>query len=106
MIYGGFFSRWFHQRPLGTIVVRWGGASIEVHPGLEECYLSLDRHYAIDLEWEHGWFYAPNNEQPPLLTFSHDRLCPNTPESWSRPLTMSEPHHLRLLFDAMEDLKD
>ena len=67
-----------------------GGTSIEVHPGLEERYLSLDRHYATDLDWEHRWLYVPNNEQQPLPTFSHDRLCPNTLELWSRTPTMSE----------------
>jgi len=81
-------------------------ASIEVRPGLEERYLSLDRHYAIDLDWEHRWLYVPNNERQPLLSFSHDQLCPNTPESWSKMLTMSEPQHLRLLLDAIEELKD
>ena len=83
-----------------------GGISIEVHLGLEERYLSLDRHYALDLDWEHRWLYIPNNERPPLLTFSHDQLYPDTSESWSRPPTLSEPQHLRLLLDAIEDLKD
>ena len=83
-----------------------GGASIEVHPGLEDRYLSLDHHYAIDLDWEYRWLYVPNNEWPPLLTFSHDRLCPDTPESWSWPPTLSEPHHLCLLLDVIEDLKE
>ena len=68
-----------------------GGASIEVRPGLEERYLSIDRHNAIDLDWEHRWLYIPNNERQPLLTFSHDWLCPNMPESWSRTPTLSEP---------------
>ena len=83
-----------------------GGTSIEVRPGLEEHYLSLDRHYAIDLDWEHRWLYIPNNERPPLPTFSHNRLCPYTLEPWSRPPTLSEQQHLRLLLDAIEDLKD
>ena len=83
-----------------------GGTSIEVCPRLEERYLSLDRQYAIDLDWEHRWLYIPNNEWPPLLTFSHDELCPDMPESWSRPPTLSELQHLRLLLDAIEDLKD
>ena len=67
-----------------------GGASIDVRPVLEERYLSLDHHYAIDLDWEHRWIYVPNNEQPPLPTFSHDRLRPNPLESWSRPPILSE----------------
>ena len=67
-----------------------GGASIEVHPRLEERYLILDRHYAIDLDWEHWWLYIPNNERQPLLTFSHDWLCPNMLESWSRTPTLLE----------------
>ena len=83
-----------------------GGTSIEVHPGLEQRYLSLDRHYATNLDWEHGWLYVPNNEQPPLQTFSHARLRPNMLESWSRPPTLSELQHLRLLLDAIEDMKD
>ena len=83
-----------------------GGVSIKVRPRFEERYLSLNRHYAIDLDWEHRWLYIPNNERPPLPTFSHDWLRPNMPESWSRPPTLSEPQHLRLLLDAIEDLKD
>ena len=83
-----------------------GGASIEVHPELEERYLSLEHHYAADLDWEHRWLYVPNNERPPLLTFSHDWLHPDTSKSWSRPQTLSEPQHLRLLLVAIEDLKD
>ena len=81
-----------------------GGASIEVHPGLEERYLSLDRHYALDLNWEHRWLYVPNTQRPLLLIFSHDRLRPDMPESWLRPPTLSEPKHLRLLLDMIEDL--
>ena len=46
-----------------------GGALIEVCPRLEEHYLSLDYHYAVDLDWEHWWLYVPNNEQPLLPTF-------------------------------------
>ena len=83
-----------------------GGASIEVRPRLEDRYLSLDRQYAIDLDWEHRWLYIPNNERPLLPTFSHDRLHPDMLESWSRPPTLSEPQHLHLLLDAIEDLKD
>ena len=83
-----------------------GGASIEVHPRLEEHYLSLNRHYVIDLDWEHRWLYIPNNERPPLPTFSHNRLCPYTLEPWSRPPTLSKQQHLCLLLDAIEDLKD
>ena len=78
-----------------------GGASIEVHPGLEERYLILDRHYATDLDWGHRWLYVPNNEQPPLPTFSHDRLRLDMPKSWLRMLALSEPQHLRLLLDAI-----
>ena len=78
-----------------------GGASIEVHPGLEERYLSLDRHYVVDLDWEHRWLHVPNNERLLLLTFSHDRLRPNTLESWLRTPTLSEPQHLHLLLDAI-----
>ena len=65
-----------------------GGTSVKVHPGLEESYLSLDYHYAIDLDLEHRWLYVPNNEQPPLQTFSHARLRPNMLESWSRMPTL------------------
>ena len=83
-----------------------GGTSIEVCPRLEERYLSLDHHYAADLDWEHRWLYVPNNERPSLPTFSQDRLCPDMPESWSGPPTLSEPQHLCLLLDAIEDLKD
>ena len=83
-----------------------GGPSLKVHPGLEEHYLSLHRHYATDLDWEHRWLYVPNNEWPQLPIFSHDRLRPNMPESWSRPPTLLETLHLRLLMDAIKDLKD
>ena len=83
-----------------------GGASIEARLRLEEHYLSFDRHYATDLDWEHRWFYVPNNEWQSLLTSSHNRLRPDMPESWSRQATLLEPHHLRLLLDAIEDLKD
>jgi hypothetical protein len=81
-----------------------GGTSIEVRPELEERYLSLDCHYAVHLDWEHRWLYVPNNERQSLLTFSHDRLCPDMLESWSRTLTLSEPQHLCLLLDAIEKL--
>ena len=83
-----------------------GGASIKVCPGLEERYLSLDRRYAADLDWEHRWLYVPNNEWSPLLTFSHDQLRPDTSELWSTMPTLSEPQHLCLLLDAIEYLKD
>ena len=83
-----------------------GGALIKVRPRLEEHYLSLDRHYVVDLDWEHRWLYIPNNERMLLLTFSHDRLLPDMPESWSRTPTLSEPQHLCILLDAIEDLKD
>jgi len=106
MIYGRFFSGWFHQCALATVVVQWGDASIEVRPRLEDRYLSLDRQYAIDLDWEHRWLYIPNNERPPLPTFSHDRLRTDTPKLWSRPPTLLEPQHLRLLLDAIDYLKD
>ena len=39
-----------------------GGASIKVCPRLEERSLSLDRHYATNLDWEQRWLYVPNNE--------------------------------------------
>jgi len=90
---------WHHCCPMG-------GSSIKVHPGSEERCLSLDCHYAVDLDWEHRWLYVPNNEWPPLPTFSHDRLHPSMPKSCSRMPTLSEPQHLRLLLDAIEDLKD
>jgi len=83
-----------------------GGASLEVCPRLEERYLSLDYHCATDLDWEHRWLYVPNNERPLLSTFSHDQLCLDTSKSWSRPPTLSEPQHLCLLLDAIENLKD
>ena len=83
-----------------------GGASIKVHPRLEERYLSLDCHYDTDLDWEHRWLYRPKNEWQPLLTFSHDWLHPNMLESWSRMPTLSKPQHLRLLLDVIEELKD
>ena len=67
-----------------------GGGSIEVHLRLEERYRSLDRHYGVDLDWEHMWFYVPNNERQPLPTFSYDRLRPDTLESWLRMPTLSE----------------
>ena len=64
---------------------------IEVHPRLEERYLSLDRHYVVDMDWEHRWLYIPNNERQLLLTFSHDQLHPDMLESWSRTPALSEP---------------
>ena len=105
MIYGSFFS----SGSISVLLSRSlfdGGASIEVCLRLEECYLSLDHHFAIDMDWEHRSLYIPNNERPPLLTFSHDRSHLDTPESWSRPPTLSELHRLRLFLDAIEDLKD
>ena len=54
---------WHHCCPMG-------GSSIKVHPGSEERCLSLDCHYAADLDWEHRWLYVPNNERPPLPSFS------------------------------------
>ena len=48
----------------------------------------------------------PNNDRQPLLTFSQNRLRPDTLESWSRMPTLLEPQHLRLLLDAIEELKD
>jgi hypothetical protein len=59
-----------------------------------------------DLDWEQRWFYVPNNERLPLPTFSHNRLHPDTPESWSWTPSLSEPEHLCLLLDAINDLKN
>ena len=92
-------SSWHHHCPMG-------GISIQVHPRLEERYLSLDRHYATNLDWEHRWLYVPNNEQQLLPTFSHDQLRPDTLKSGSRTPTLSEPQCLRLLLDVIEELKD
>ena len=85
------------------MVVSFLGGSINVllapslSSGSEERYLSHDCHYAIDLDWEHRWLYVPNNERPPLLTFSHDLLYPDMIESWSRPPALLKLQHLRFI---------
>ena len=105
MIYGCFFLGGSFSVLLAPSLSD-RGTTIEVHPGLEEHYLSLDRHYATDLDWEHRWLYVPSDERPPLPIFSHDQLRPDTSELWSTMPTLSEQQHLCLLLDAIVDLKD
>ena len=89
MICGGFFFLGGSISILLASSLSEGGTLIEVGPRLEERYLSLDRHYATNLDWEHRWLYVPDNERPPLLTFCHDQMRPDLPESWSRMPTLS-----------------
>ena len=58
-----------------------GGALIQLHPGLEDRSLSLDRNPFVDLEWQKSWLYIPNESQP-LPSYSPNQLRGDLLESW------------------------
>ena len=58
-----------------------GGALIQLHPRMEDSYLSLDRYPSMDLGWQKLWLYVPN-ERSPLPSYSLDWLRGDLPESW------------------------
>jgi hypothetical protein len=98
----------------GSLSARVGGSSsldggrllIQLHPELEDRYLSLDHYPSMDLGWQKLWLYVPN-ESPPLSSYSPDRLRGDLPESWEelQPLELYR-HHVPNLLDAIKDLKD
>jgi hypothetical protein len=80
MSYGRLYFRWFTQctgRPSSSD----GGALIQLHPGMEDRYLSLDHYPSIDLGWQKWWLYVPN-ESSLLPSYSLDWLCGDLLESW------------------------
>ena len=82
------------------------GALIQLHLGLEDRYLSLDRYPSMDLGWQKSWFYVPN-ESLPLPSSSPNRLRGDLPESWEElPPLEAYRHHVPNLLDAIKDLKD
>ena len=83
-----------------------GGILIQLHPTLEDRYLSLDRYPSIDLGWQKSWLYIPN-ESPPLSSYSPDRLHGDLLESWEElPPLEAYRHYVPNLLDVIEDLKD
>ena len=79
---------------------------IQLHPRLEDRYLSLDRYPSTDLGWQKSWLYVPN-ESPLLLSYSPNRLRGDLPESWEElPPLEAYRHHMPNLLDAIKDLKD
>ena len=80
MSYGGLYSWWFAQRPGGPSSSD-GGALIQLHPKMEDRYLSLDRYLSIDLGWQKWWLFVPNVSLP-LPSYSPDRLRGDLLESW------------------------
>ena len=79
-----------------------GGALIQLCPGLEDRYLSLDRYPSMDLGWQKSWLYIPN-ESLLLPSYSPDDLL----ESWEELLPLEAyRHHVPNLLDVIKDLKD
>jgi len=76
---GGPYFGWL-ARARGVHLPQMGGALIQLHPGLEDRYLSLDSYPSEDLGWQKSWLYFPN-ESPPLRSYSPDRLCGDLPKS-------------------------
>jgi hypothetical protein len=74
-ILGGLLSA------LGVHLPWMGGALTQLHPEMEDRYLSLDRYPSVDLGWQKWWLYIPN-ESPPLPSYSPDQLCGDFLESW------------------------
>ena len=83
-----------------------GGALIQLHPGMEDRYLSLDHYPSTDFEWQKSWLYIPN-ESPALPSCSPDRLCGDLLELWEQlPPMEAYRQHVPNLLDAIKDLKD
>jgi hypothetical protein len=79
---------------------------IQLHPGLEDWYLSLDRYPSMDLGWQMSWLYVPN-ESPPLSSYSPDQLRGDLLESWEElPPLEAYRQHVPNLLDEIKDLKD
>ena len=90
----------------GVYLRRMGGALIQLCPGLENMYLSLDRYPFVDLGWQKSWLYVPN-ESPPLPSYSPEQLRGDLLESWEelQPLEAYR-HHVPNLLDVIKGLKD
>ena len=105
MSYGSLYFGWFTQCP-GGLSSSDGGALIQLHPGMEDNYLSLDRYPSMDLGWQKLWLYIPN-ESPLLPSYSPDQLCGDLLESWEELLPLEAyMHHVPNLLDVIKDLKD
>ena len=100
MSYGGLYSGWFAQRPGGHLP-RMGGALIQLHPRMEDRYLSLDRYPFIDLGWQKLWLYVPN-ESPPLPSYSLDRLRGDLLESWEELPPLEDTKGVPYLLDVAD----
>jgi len=91
--------------PRGSIFLGWG-ALIQLHPELEDRYLSLDCYPSMDFGWQKSWLYIPN-ESLHLPSYSPDQLCGDHSESWEElPPLEAYRHHVPNLLDAIKDLKD
>ena len=79
---------------------------IQLRPGMEDRYLSLDCHPSVDLGWQKSWLYVPN-ESPLLPSYSPNRLRGDLPKSWEQlPPLEAYRHHVPNLLDTINDLKD
>jgi hypothetical protein len=85
---------------------RMGGALIQLCPKLEHKYLSLVHYPSMDYGWQRSLLHVPN-ENPPLPSYSCDRLRGDLPESWAElPPQEAYRAHVPTLLDAIKDLKD
>ena len=90
--------------PRGSIFLGWG-ALIQLHPELEDRYLSLDRYPSADLGWQKSWLYIPKS--PSLPSYSPDQLRGDLLESWEElPPLEAYRQHVPNLLDEIKDLKD
>jgi hypothetical protein len=80
------------------------GALIQLHPEMEDRYLSLDRYPSTDLGWQKWWLYIPN-ESLPLPSYSHDWLHGDLSESWEELPPREDTQCVPYLLDAIKDLK-
>ena len=104
---GGLYFGWFAQRPRGVHLPRMGGgALIQLHPRLEDRYLSLDCYPYSDLGWQKSWLYVPN-ESPPLPSCSPNWLRGVLPKLYEELQHLEAyRHHVPNLLYVIKDLKD
>jgi hypothetical protein len=60
MSYGGLYFRWFTQCSRVHLPWMGEGALIQLHPRMEDSYVSLDCYPSVDFGWQKSWLYVPN----------------------------------------------
>jgi hypothetical protein len=80
------------------------GALIQLHLGMEDRYLNLDRYTSVDLGWQKLWLCVPN-ESPPLSSYSLDWLRGDLSESREELPPLDDTKGVPYWLDVIKDLK-